>query len=282
MSSIPIRSFAFYVGVASLLHLPGLSDALAQTASAKEQSLRQAATVISRSVSAMWVRPSKAPAVAPRIRIKINRDGTLNGVPEIENPASDPAFVAYATSAIKAILRAAPFPMAAYADSYDQWKSVVLPFGTTAGTASGGAAADRATRPTTANFSPSYKAGGNEINSLTLYRDGPDGTPTLALAFCGAGAMKGQFAFGVDFGQGMIWEQPETVEVTFGTHRATHRMQVMREYLGLDGDEARSALAELVRSNGELIFSGPRSLSVSFDLDSARTELEKLKQSCEI
>lgn len=101
-----------------------------------------------------------------------------------------------------------------------------------------------------------------------------DGNPVLALAFCGAGDMEGTFALGVDFGKGMVWDQAEPVLGTFGRHRETHSTKVMRQYLGFEGDEARSAIAES--------FSGPRGLSVSFDLAGAQGALAQLKKHCAI
>lgn len=176
----------------------------------------------------MWTQPANAPAVTPRIRIKLNRDGTLNGVPEVDNPSDGPAFTAYAKSAIVAGLRAAPFDLAAYSSSYDQWKTVVHPFAT-GGTATAGSSGGVSTAgmTTTANLSRAYKTDGNAINSLTLYKPMTDGNPVLALAFCGAGDIKGSFALGVDFGKGMVWKQPEPVLVSFGRHGEKHTMKVM-------------------------------------------------------
>lgn len=136
--------------------------------------------------------------------------------------------------------------------------------------------------PTSANVVPNFKANGMEIHLVSLYKERSDGTPLLAMAFCGVGSTEGSFAFGVDFGQGMIWKKPEMVDVRFGTYEKSHRMQVMREYLAFEGPAAKAAIAELIASKGELTFSGPQNLSVSFDLDGAAKELAELKTLCKI
>ncbi|MFK3781417.1 TonB family protein [Agrobacterium sp. NPDC089420] len=135
---------------------------------------------------------------------------------------------------------------------------------------------------TSANFLPEFKANGTTIHVLSLYKELPDGTPVIAMAFCGVGATEGRFALGVDFGQGMVWKRPEKVRVAFGAYERSQMMQVMREYLGFEGNEAKTAIAQLVRSGGQLTFSGPRSMSVSFDLDRAVTEMAKLRQYCKL
>ncbi len=285
MASTHLCVLALSAGLALLsAGVGGSGISNAQSNPADQENLRQAATVIQQSVTRMWVRvrPVQPPSVGPRIRINLNRDGTLNGVPEIENPSDDPQFAAYAESAIRAVLRAAPFDLAPYSDSYEQWKSVVLPFQGATQASAGTAATNRAEPKTTANFSPAYKANGNEIHSLTLYKELADGSPVLALAFCGAGDIEGSFALGVDFGQGSVWREPEKVNVAFGTYQKDHTMQVMREYLGFEGVEAKAVIADLVKASGQLTFSGPRGLSVSFDLDGAKAELAQLKQYCDI
>jgi hypothetical protein len=135
---------------------------------------------------------------------------------------------------------------------------------------------------TSANIMPNYKANGNEIHGITLYRELKDGTPTLAMAFCGVGRTEGSFALGVDFGQGMTWKGPEEVEVRFGDYRQVHTMQVMREYLGFEGSTAKAAIKQLVASKGRLAFFGPRDLSISFDLDVAGEVMTELKRLCKI
>ncbi|MGI2035816.1 hypothetical protein ACRQ1B_25895 [Rhizobium panacihumi] len=136
--------------------------------------------------------------------------------------------------------------------------------------------------PTSANLMPNFKANGMEIHSITLYKELADGTPVIAMAFCGVGSTEGSFALSVDFGQGMIWKAPEMVNVRFDTYEKAHIMQVMREYLGFEGPAAKATITQLVASKGELTFSGPRDLSVSFSLDGAGEELAGLKKLCKI
>ena len=272
------------LSVLILVILVGVSRA--EENASDTDSLAQVQKVIANGVTRNWISPSKVPAVGPRIRIRLNRDGSLDGPPEIENPSDDPAFNAYADSARRAIYRAAPFDLAAQGSTYEQWKSVVLPFLSETETAAAQPAmtttAAPADAPTDVNLLQNFKAIGMEVHALTFYKELEDGTPTLVLAACGVGANEGSYVFGVDFGQGPTWTEPETVHVTFGSYRKSHRMQVMREYLNVEGTAAKGTIAALVNSSGKLTFSGPRGLSLSFELDGATEELAGLKSLCKL
>jgi hypothetical protein len=95
--------------------LVDLSQAEADPSDA--DSITQLQKVIVAGVTRNWIAPSEAPAVCPRIRVRLNRDGSLDGSPEIENPSDDPAFKAYADSALRAIYRAAPFDLARHGET---------------------------------------------------------------------------------------------------------------------------------------------------------------------
>lgn len=92
------------------------------------ESIAQVQEIIATRVTLNWLRPDEESVVDPRIRISLNRDGSLDGAPEIENPSDDPAFKAFAVSALRAIYRAAPFDLAEHDNTYEQWKSVVMTF----------------------------------------------------------------------------------------------------------------------------------------------------------
>lgn len=119
---------AYFLMIAAAITLfPPAGFLRAETAQAERQSLKRVSQIIATKVQAGWKRPNHAPTMALRIHIKLNRDGSLDGRPSVLNRSDDPAFRAYAHTALRAIQRAAPFNPAAYGDSYDQWKSVILP-----------------------------------------------------------------------------------------------------------------------------------------------------------
>ena len=78
-----------------------------------------------------WTQPS-APAggdYAAQIRVNHNVDGALTGAPVLVNPPSDPAWRAFADSALQAVKKCSPLRIPPkYAASYGQWKKVTLHF----------------------------------------------------------------------------------------------------------------------------------------------------------
>jgi len=80
-------------------------------------------------VSACWNPPvGAAGAEDLRVRVRFNLDqsGGVSGSPEVINNSSNPAFRAAASSAVRAIMRCAPYslPIA----KYDAWEEVILNF----------------------------------------------------------------------------------------------------------------------------------------------------------
>lgn len=273
-----------FLSVVILVVSVGLSHAGEDPSGA--DSIAQVREVIANGVKLMWNRPVESPAIGPRIRIRLSRDGSLDGPPEIENPSDDPVFIVYAESARRAILRAAPFDLASQGQTYEQWKSVVLPFLSEAEQATAqqapASAPESEDAPTDVNLLQNFTAIGMEVHVITFYKELEDGTPAVAMGACGVGANEGSFVLGVDFGQGPTWTQPETVDVRFGSYRRSHRMEFLREYLNVEGPSAKAAIAELVTSRGDLTFSGPRGLTLSFNLDDAGEELAGLKGLCKL
>lgn len=80
-------------------------------------------------VSACWNPPvgaAGAEDLRVRIRFNLSQSGEVSGSPEVINSSSNPAFGAAASSAVRAIMRCAPYslPIA----KYDAWQEVILNF----------------------------------------------------------------------------------------------------------------------------------------------------------
>jgi hypothetical protein len=62
------------------------------------------------------------------VRIRLNRDGTLDGPPQVvSRPAEDPSYKVAATSAVRAVTLSQPFTMLGQ-ESYDDWKDIEIEF----------------------------------------------------------------------------------------------------------------------------------------------------------
>jgi len=61
------------------------------------------------------------------VRIKLNVDGTVEGVPMVITSGSSPLFMAAQESALRAVFRAQPFNMMNPA-SYESWKEIEITF----------------------------------------------------------------------------------------------------------------------------------------------------------
>jgi len=70
-----------------------------------------------------WTNPAE---VTVTIRFKLNQDGTVNGIPSIEQyPASQYGTVA-AEGAVRAVLQCGPYQLPL--EKYDQWSEVQMRF----------------------------------------------------------------------------------------------------------------------------------------------------------
>jgi hypothetical protein len=79
-----------------------------------------------------WSPPSALPqgeAYAAQVRVTHNADGSLSGGPVLVNPPSDPAWRAYADSAVRAVTKCNPLQVPArYSSHFDQWRKLTLHF----------------------------------------------------------------------------------------------------------------------------------------------------------
>ena len=79
-----------------------------------------------------WTPPATLPSgekYAAQIRVTHNADGSLTDGPVLVNPPSDPAWRAFADSAVRAVTKCNPLQVPArYASHFDQWKKLTLHF----------------------------------------------------------------------------------------------------------------------------------------------------------
>ncbi|GGB32863.1 hypothetical protein GCM10011316_01190 [Roseibium aquae] len=80
-------------------------------------------------VSACWNPPvgaAGAEDLSVRVRFNLSQSGEVSGGPEVLNSSTNPAFQAAASSAVRAVMRCAPYslPIA----KYDDWQEVILNF----------------------------------------------------------------------------------------------------------------------------------------------------------
>jgi colicin import membrane protein len=84
------------------------------------------AEAIAEQINRCWSIPvSGRPSVLPYVRVSLNADGSLAGVPILTNSSGDPNFRALAESGMRAIRQCAPYRIAAkFAPAYDDWRSI--------------------------------------------------------------------------------------------------------------------------------------------------------------
>lgn len=81
------------------------------------------------SIKRCWLRPDAEPSEKPKLKLVLDRDGSLLAKPIVVNPSDDPLFAPYAASAIRAVHGCAPFDvLVRYGDFYDQWREVLVTF----------------------------------------------------------------------------------------------------------------------------------------------------------
>ncbi|MDP9591245.1 UNVERIFIED_ORG: hypothetical protein J2W19_003821 [Shinella zoogloeoides] len=82
-------------------------------------------------IASCWAVPPDLPDTVKPVRVKfsLTRSGELDGSPSIDGPvAGDPATKAFAASAVRAVVRCAPYAELAKRASYDAWKTIVVTF----------------------------------------------------------------------------------------------------------------------------------------------------------
>ena len=105
--------------------------ALAAPAKAEDVSRAALANTLHRKIAGCWSFPPDVPAHVETVRVKfsLSEAGALDGSPAIEGRiGGDPATKAFAASAVRAVVRCAPFTGLAELAPYAAWKTVVVTF----------------------------------------------------------------------------------------------------------------------------------------------------------
>ncbi|MFT4160877.1 hypothetical protein [Shinella sp.] len=104
--------------------------ALSAPARAEDATPALAAT-LHRQIARCWTVPTDTPANVEMVRVKVSltESGELDGSPTIDGPvAGDPATKAFAASAVRAVVRCAPFRGLAELAPYATWKTLLITF----------------------------------------------------------------------------------------------------------------------------------------------------------
>ena len=105
--------------------------ALAVPARADDAANLALATALHQKIAQCWAVPPDLPAhvAAVRVKFSLTETGELDGSPAIDGPvAGDPATKTLAASAVRAIMRCAPFTGLAQLAPYADWKTVSVNF----------------------------------------------------------------------------------------------------------------------------------------------------------
>ncbi|GMB82219.1 hypothetical protein NN6n1_30020 [Shinella zoogloeoides] len=88
------------------------------------------ATALHRQIAPCWSIPADTPAdMAVRVKVSLTEAGELDGSPASDGPvAGDPATKAFAASAVRAVVRCAPFRGLAELAPYAAWKTLRVTF----------------------------------------------------------------------------------------------------------------------------------------------------------
>jgi hypothetical protein len=98
-------------------------------AGSESTSIQKAAAYFSDKVGGCWTIPAAGGPVVTRVQISFNRDGSLAGPPKVLNPAQTPQDRRFNDSAVRAIVRCAPFTgLTAFGSSYQVWREMVVTF----------------------------------------------------------------------------------------------------------------------------------------------------------
>jgi len=105
--------------------------ALALSAPARAEDATAAlATTLHRQIARCWSLPADTPVDATvRVKVSLTESGELDGSPTIDGPvAGGPATKAFAASAVRAVVRCAPFKGLAELAPYATWKTLLVTF----------------------------------------------------------------------------------------------------------------------------------------------------------
>jgi hypothetical protein len=108
-----------------------MAVAFAAPAAADDPAHLAVATTIHQKIAQCWSVPADLPDHVDAVRVKfsLTEAGDLDGSPTIDGAVSgDPATKTFAASAVRAVVRCAPFPGLAELAPYETWKTVIVNF----------------------------------------------------------------------------------------------------------------------------------------------------------
>ncbi|WP_411037077.1 hypothetical protein [Shinella sp. BYT-45] len=104
---------------------------LAAPAGADDAARLALASALHRKIAQCWMVPADLPAHVGTVRVKfsLTEAGELEGSPAVEGPlGGDAATKAFAASAVRAVVRCAPYGELAQLGPYAAWKTVFVNF----------------------------------------------------------------------------------------------------------------------------------------------------------
>ena len=101
-----------------------------QTAGAENPTLKNVVEYFERKVASCWIIPADIDlSVVTRVKVRLNRDGSLAEKPEPLVRQTGPQRKRLNDSAVRAVVRCAPYSgLAGYADSYETWREMTVSF----------------------------------------------------------------------------------------------------------------------------------------------------------
>lgn len=123
--SVALDKRGFMKGSWAMVEAPPRQPAAQEVGQPASAPLTQAEIDAFRSVIVNWSPPTGAPALDIRIRLK--RDGTIDGAPEIVSTGTGAIFDAARNSEIRTVMQGQPFRMFKQ-ESYDAWKDMIVTF----------------------------------------------------------------------------------------------------------------------------------------------------------
>ncbi|WP_217568561.1 cell envelope integrity protein TolA [Mesorhizobium sp. GbtcB19] len=114
----------------SILGFAGSIILTNQAAGAENPALKNVSKYFESTVGSCWIIPADIDlSVVTRVKVRLNRDGSLAEKPEPLDRQTEPQRKILNDSAVRAVVRCAPYSgLAAYADSYETWREMTVSF----------------------------------------------------------------------------------------------------------------------------------------------------------
>jgi hypothetical protein len=113
------------IPIALVLVMSGPVAGYAQSATPVPMVSQQEVVAVQKHVQKFWNPPAVNNGWPVTIILKLNRDGTLDGPPEVVAKDPPPEFALWRDAAVKAVLFASPYTMLK-PETYEGWKEIEL------------------------------------------------------------------------------------------------------------------------------------------------------------